>query len=289
MGRSSIFAITILSCLLAITIVRSADTHLPFARAPFDAKTASDLQKETASSLDLPLIRKIDLGNNTDIEFILIPAGEFDMGSSFLEKARSNDEGPVRRVKISKPFYIGRYEVTQAQWKAVTGHALSSFKGIDRPVDGVSWPKAVNFCQRLSERELETFRLPTEAEWEYTCRAGTKTAYSFGDDSSYLAQCAWFNNNSEHGTHPVGQKEPNAFGLHDMHGNVWEWCIDRYDSYDADSIVDPTGPSNGGARILRGGSWFCTPGPCRSANRGWNIPEARDDDVGFRIVLECSD
>jgi len=287
MGRSFSFAITILTCLLVTTIVRSAETHAPFATAPFDAAMAGDLQDQTASYLDIPLIRTIDLGTDTPIEFILIPAGEFDMGSAPSEEARANDEGPVRRVRISKPFYIGRYEVTQAQWKAMMGQVSNSLKEIDLPVEGIPWSKTVDFCRRLSERELETFRLPTEAEWEYACRAGNMTAYSFGDAPSSLGQYAWFNSNSNHETHPVGQKKPNAFGLYDMHGNVWEWCSDWYDEYYADSTVDPAGPSEGASRILRGGSWFCTPGPCRSANRGWNTPETRDDDVGFRIVLEC--
>ena len=287
MNRSMIFTIMTGVCLFAISAVRGVESHYPYATAPFNAQTADNLQHETAIYLDKPVIQTIDLGDDTHIELILVPAGEFDMGSRYPEEARENDEGPVRRITISSPFYIGRYEITHAQWKAVMGYSRTHFNRLDLPVDGIHWSNAVEFCRKLSERQLETFRLPTEAEWEYACRAGSSTAYSFGGNASLLAQYAWFYHNSKQKTHPVGQKEPNAFGLHDMHGNVWEWCSDWYDAYPDDATVDPTGPSNGSARILRGGSWFCTPGPCRSANRGWNMPETRDDDVGFRIVLEC--
>ena len=287
MSRSVMFSIMTGLCLAALTIVRGTETSFPFVKAPFDAQTASNLQQETSMYLNQPKIKTIDLGNGTHIELILIPAGEFDMGSAYSEEAREHDEEPVRRIKISRPFYIGLYEVTQAQWNAVMGYSLSHFKGADRPADGIRWPNAVEFCKKLSEKEFETFRLPTEAEWEYACRAGTVTAYSYGSDPSSLTQYAWFNSNSDHNTHPVGQKKPNAFSLYDMHGNVWEWCSDFYAEYLVDSTVDPTGPPDGSSRILRGGSWFCTPGTCRSANRGWNIPDTRDDDVGFRIVLEC--
>jgi formylglycine-generating enzyme required for sulfatase activity len=255
--------------------------------APFDARTADALQHKTAEYLDKPVIRTFDLGNDAQIELILIPAGEFHMGSPRSEIARENDEGPVRRVKISKPFYMGLHEVTHAQWKAVMGYSLSNYKNPDLPANEIRWSKAVDFCKRLSERTLETFRLPTEAEWEYACRAGSSTAYSFGGHPSPLAQHAWFYSNSRDKTHPVGQKKPNAFGLYDMHGNIWEWCCDWYGEYRVDSTVDPAGSPEGSSRVLRGGSWFCTPGPCRSANRGWNTPDIRDDDVGFRIVMEC--
>ncbi len=289
MSRLVIFSIMTVLCLVAAATVRAADTNFPFGIAPFNAKIADDLQQETAIYLDKPIIKTIDLGNGVHLEFILIPAGEFDMGSPRSEEARENDEEPVRRINITKPFYIGRYEVTQAQWKAVMGYTQSHFKGLDLPVDGIRWAHAVDFCIRLSEREFESFRLPTEAEWEYACRAGNVTSFSFGDVPSLLTQYAWFNSNSDHTTHPVGQKAPNAFGLYDMHGNVWEWCSDWYDKYSADSVIDPKGPPDGSSRTLRGGSWFCTPGPCRSGNRGWNTPDTRDDDVGFRVVLECSE
>jgi formylglycine-generating enzyme required for sulfatase activity len=287
MGRSAIVALTTLMCLFAVAAVRGADTGAPFAAAPFDAPAAGDLQQETTAHLDEPVVRTIDLGDGAQLELVLIPAGQFDVGSPRSEEARENDEGPARRVTIGKPFYIGRFEVTQAQWKAVMRRTRSDLRGADLPADGVRWAEAVEFCARLSEREPETFRLPTEAEWECACRAGSTTRYSFGDDASFLVHHAWFNSNSDHKTHPVGQKTANAFGLHDMHGNVWEWCSDWYDNYLSDATVDPTGSPDGSSHVLRGGSWFCTPGPCRSANRGWNTPYMRDDDVRFRVVMEC--
>jgi formylglycine-generating enzyme required for sulfatase activity len=287
MSRSALFTITALIFLWAIVAIQGADNGVPMAIAPFDAQSATHLQQQTAIYLDEPVLRTIDLGDDVKIELLLIPAGEFDMGSPFSEWPREYDEDPVRRIKISRPFYIGRYEVTQAQWKAVMGYTSCHFKGPDLPADGIPWKDAVAFCKRLGEKQSQTFRLPTEAEWEYACRAGTTTAYSFGNDRSVLDDYAWFNSNSDHKTHPVGRKMPNAFGLHDVHGNVWEWCSDWFDGYRDDQSVDPTGPQTGFSRILRGGSWFCTPGPCRSANRGYNTPNIRDDDVGFRIVMDC--
>ena len=287
MSRSVIVSMTTLIFLFAITTMRGVETTCPFAVAPFDARTAGELQQKTAAYLEKPVLKTIDLGDDTQIELVLIPAGEFDMGSPPLEYSRANDEGPVRRVTISTPFYMGRHEITHAQWTAVMGYSLDSFKELEFPVDSIDWSNAMDFCRKLSEKLSETFRLPTEAQWEHACRAGSSTPYSFPGNSSSLDQYAWFNSNSKHKTHPAGQKKPNAFGLYDMHGNVWEWCSDWYDDYPVDSTVDPTGPREGSSRILRGGSWFCTPGPCRSANRGWNTPEIRHDDVGFRIVLTC--
>ena len=278
---------TTLVCILAVGAANDEDTGAPFAVAPFDARTAGDVQQETAAYLDEPVVRTIDLQDGIQLELVLIPAGEFDMGSPSSEIARENDEGPVRRTQISSPFYIGRCEVTQAQWRAVMGYHLIHFRGPDMPLDSVTWANATEFCTRLSERQPGTFRLPTEAEWEFACRAGSTTAYSFGANPSSLIEHAWFYTNSKNKTHPVGQKKPSAFGLYDMHGNVWEWCSDWYDEYLAEATVDPTGSPEGSSRILRGGSWFCTPGPCRSANRGWNTPSIRDNDVGFRIVMEC--
>ena len=287
MCRSAFATIATFIWLFAITATRGGDTYTPYAIAPFDARTAGNLQQETAAYLDKSLVRTFDLGHGARIELILIPAGEFDMGSPRSEQARENDEGPIHRIIISRPFYISRYEVTQAQWKAIMGHSPSHTEALDLPIVGIRWANAVEFCKKLSERQLETFRLPTEAEWEYACRAGSTTVYSFGDDPSSLIQYAWFNSNSDHEAHPVGQKQPNAFGLYDMHGNVWEWCIDWYDDYLVDTTDDPPGSPDGSSRILRGGSWFCTPGPCRSANRGWNTPDIRDDDVGFRVIMQC--
>ena len=184
---------------------------------------------------------------------------------------------------------MGVHEITQAQYEQVMGVNPSRFKGADNPVENVSWDDAVEFCRRLSELPAEkeagnVYRLPTEAEWEYACRAGTTTMYSFGDDESKLGDCDWFSENSGTKTHPVGGKKPNAWGLYDMHGNVWEWCQDLYGDYPSGPVTDPTGPATGSDRVYRGGSWYGTAVYCRSANRHWYLPSYRSINLGFRVV-----
>ena len=187
----------------------------------------------------------LDLGGSVTMKMVLIPAGKFLMG-----------EGEDRHeVTISKPFYMGVTEVTQAQYQAVMGADPSQIKGPTNPVESVSWEEAVEFCRRLSEETRKAFRLPTEAEWEYACRAGSKTGFSFGDSDNALAEYAWYKGNSAGTSHPVAQKKPNAWGLCDMHGNVWEWCADSYGSYASGASTDPQGAGSGGTRVVRGGSW----------------------------------
>jgi formylglycine-generating enzyme required for sulfatase activity len=163
-------------------------------------------------------------------------------------------------------------------------------EGDDYPAVYVSWDDAVEFCKKLSAMEGKVYRLPTEAEWEYACRGGTKTAFSFGDDKAELGKYAWFDGNAdaigEDYAHRVAQKLPNPFGLHDMHGNVWEWCSDWKDAYPSTPLTDPRGPSSGSSRVLRGGSWYDVPRFVRCAGRGSNAPGYRSYDVGFRLVLE---
>jgi formylglycine-generating enzyme required for sulfatase activity len=207
-------------------------------------------------------------------------------------------------VRITRPFYLGQTEVTQGQYRAVTGQVPSYFKGSeDLPLENVSWNDAIAFCNTLSEREglkpyyrLNTgeptgsdgYRLPTEAEWEYACRAGSATRYSFGNDAAQLSAFAWFYGNSDNKTHPVGQKRANAWGLFDMHGNVWEWCWDVYkaDSYRGSPESDPAGPSVSGPadRVIRGGCWLLDPESARSAARCRNAPEFRSKDLGIRLA-----
>ena len=172
--------------------------------------------------------------NSIGMKLRLIPAGEFMMGSPGTESDRSNNE-TQHRVSITKPFYLGVTEVTQEQYQKVMGTNPSQFKGPQNPVERVSWAEAVEFCGKLSAMPAEktaghVYRLPTEAEWEYACRSGTTTAYGFGDDASRLGDYGWFRSNSDSGTHPVGEKKPNAWGLYDMHGGVYEWCQDWYRS-----------------------------------------------------------
>ncbi|MCL2123276.1 MAG: formylglycine-generating enzyme family protein, partial [Desulfovibrionaceae bacterium] len=188
--------------------------------------------------------------NSVGIEFVLIQAGSFMMGSPPYSEERN--ETPAHRVTISKPFYLGKCEVTQEQWEAVMGSNPSRFKGPHHPVDSVSWNDAQEFVRRLNVKERhKRYRLPTEAEWEYAARAGTSTAYFFGDDSSALPGYAWYFGNSDSTSHPVGQKPPNAWGLHDVHGNVFELTRDWFGGkYYADSPeTDPKGPSSGAGRV----------------------------------------
>ena len=189
----------------------------------------------------------------------------------------ADDERPVHTVRISKPFYLGIHEVTQGQWETVMGNNPSQFKGdANRPVETVSWEEVQKFIDKLNTREGGTkYRLPTEAEWEYAARAGSTTAYSFGDDSSQLGKYAWCGDNAGNTTYPVGKLQPNAWGLYDMHGNVWEWVQDWYGKYAAETVTDPQGPASGSARVIRGGSWSNGAGNCRSAYRYRGAPGSR--------------
>jgi formylglycine-generating enzyme required for sulfatase activity len=226
------------------------------------------------------------------IEMVLIPAGTFMMGSP--DGAVSGDDHPQHQVSVQS-FYIGKYEVTQAQYRAVMGRNPSDFKGDNRPVENVSWNDAVEFCRKLSQMTGKEYRLPTEAEWEYACRAGTTTPFAFG--SSLSSEQANFVGNYPYGgaakgvdrqqTTSVGSFQPNAWGLYDMHGNVWEWCEDWYhDNYNG-APTDGSAWLSGGAqeyRVMRGGSWYDHAINIRSAIRGRNTPGLRNKDVGFRVV-----
>jgi formylglycine-generating enzyme required for sulfatase activity len=224
--------------------------------------------------------------NSIGMKFVLIQAGEFQMGSPDNEKDRQSDEGPQHKVKITKPFYMQTTEVTQAQWKAVMGNNPSNFKGDDLPVERVCWEDAQEFIKKLSTKEGLKYRLPTEAEWEYSCRAGSTTRFCFGDDESKLGDYAWYDKNSGNKTHPVGTKKPNAWGLYDMHGNVWEWCQDWYDEnyYKNSPAEDPQGPANGEFRVLRGGCWYNYVRLCRSAYRLRDVPSLRFYYDGCRLA-----
>jgi formylglycine-generating enzyme required for sulfatase activity len=203
-------------------------------------------------------------------------------------------EGPVRPVTLTKGFWIGQYEVTQPQYQAVMGTNPSHFRGDTLPVENVNWMAAKEFCKKLSQKESKTYALPTEAQWEYVCRAGTTTEYSYGSVGSnlyaygnpgnYLDDFGWYRNNSDQKTHPVGQKKPNPWGLYDIHGNVWEWCSDWYAPYYAGMQLDPCGSGSGTFRVLRGGSWCGNDWFCGSAFRYGDLPDTKDSRYGFRIV-----
>ncbi len=215
------------------------------------------------------------------MELARIEPGEFVMGSPDDESGRNWNE-KQHRVRITRAFYLGMTEVTQAQWRAVMGNDASRFKGDDLPIEQLRWGDASEFCLKLSQRTGKTFRLPTEAEWEYACRAGSTGAYA---GTGRAEDMAWFTPDSDGKTHPVARKKPNAWGLYDMHGNVWEWCLDCFaDEYPEGSMTDPTGPALGDYRVIRGGSWNTPSG--RSAWRWKMWPGYAWADIGFRCVME---
>ena len=236
--------------------------------------------------------------NSIGMVLIEIPAGKFTMGSPKGEEDHQVNEVQVS-VTLTKPFRLGKTEVTQGQWKSVMG--TEPWNGheyvqadYDCPATYVNWDDATDFCEKLTtiERKAgklkadEKYRLPTEAEWEYACRAGTQTAFSFGDDESKLGEYAWFVGNTagEYYPHKVGMKKPNPWGLHDMHGNVWEWCSDWYDNRKLAGGTDPAGPKGGSDRVVRGGDWIREARYCRSAYRRDDFPTYRDCYYGFRVV-----
>ncbi|MCY2931705.1 MAG: formylglycine-generating enzyme family protein [Planctomycetota bacterium] len=225
--------------------------------------------------------------NSMGMTLAYIPPGEFVMGSPPTEDGRAEHE-TQHKVTLTQGFYIGIHTVTQAQWKAVMGDSASRFKGDDLPVDEVVWDDAATFCKRLGQKEGKPYRLPTEAEWEYACRAGTTTVYSTGQSEAGLGEAAWYGGNSEsNATHPGGLKKPNAWGLYDMLGNVWEWCNDGYGEYPSGAVTDPAGADDS-RRVLRGGDWRCGPLFCRAAHRFGSAPTYRGDVFrGFRVALSA--
>jgi formylglycine-generating enzyme required for sulfatase activity len=228
---------------------------------------------------------------------VRIEPGVFKMGSAIGEKGRDLDEDPMTEVTFVRGFWIGKYEVTQKEFEDVMKSNPSWFKGnLNRPVEGVSWKEALAYCARVTELEQSAgripagyeYRLPTEAEFEYVARAGATTRYFFGDDpaGTQLGDYAWYDKNSEKTTHPVGEKKPNPFGLYDIHGNVWEWCLDWYGTFYPGGIVShPTGPKSGEGRVFRGGGWDYDASSCRAAYRNYFSPVQTRNYLGFRIVL----
>ena len=215
--------------------------------------------------------------NSIDQKFLHIKPGSFTMGSN----SGDDDEKPAHKVTLTKGFYMQTTEVTQKQWRLVMGNNPSSFKGDNLPVEQVSWNDIKKFIEKLNSREgTNKYRLPTEAEWEYSCRAGSTSKYA---NNNNLDSVGWYNGNSGRKTHEVGQKKANAWGLYDMFGNVWEWCEDWKGDYPSKSVTDPVGPSSGSHRVDRGGSWYSEVGFCRSAIRGYYPPESRYRHLGFRL------
>jgi len=244
-----------------------------------------------------PKTMQLDLGKGVKMDLVAIPAGEFAMGAPEAEKERQPYETPVHKVKITRPFHLGRCEVTNAQYRAFRpGHHSRHLDGDDQPVLFVSWHDADAFCRWLSAKARKNVRLPTEAEWEYACRAGTTTRFYTGDrirgvqSSVDLSKAGWSGGTARGRSKPVGQLAANAFGLYDMHGNAWEWCADWFGEayYGQSPPADPTGPKTGRARVLRGGGYFhWQPAYFRSAARYSLRPEAREPVTGFRVAVEA--
>jgi len=268
----------------------SSGTHVLLS-APFSAAAARDAQAVTARRLN----RAEEWANTLGMKFRVIPTGTFLMGSP--DRPGSKDEHPQHKVTITKGFGLRVHTVTQWQWRRLMGNTPWKQRTYVKErseiaATWVSWYDAVSFCRKLSDSEGVCYRLPTEAEWEWSCRAGTTTAYSFGDDAQQLGKYAWYDNNaSDKGAeyaHVTGQKSANPFGLHDMHGNVWEWCQDWYaHCYGGKSAAtDPAGPASSSSRVLRGGSWYSESALLRSAYRRSYAPDRRRFNIGFRVVCE---
>jgi formylglycine-generating enzyme required for sulfatase activity len=231
--------------------------------------------------------------NAIGMKFVWIPAGNFVMGSPKQEKERAESE-LQHKVTLTKGFYMGAYTVTQEEWQALMGNNPSRFSGQKNlPVEQVTWDECQQFAKKMREKDKKPYRLPTEAEWEFACRAGTTTPFYFGENIS----TELVNYNGDHTyadgkkgvdrkkTTPVGSFPANAWGLYDMHGNVWNWCEDWHGEYAKKDVADPKGPDTGNMRVLRGGSWYYEPGYCRSAHRHSGDPDVRYGNVGFRLAF----
>jgi len=247
--------------------------------APFNESVAKEKQNELAKILQTKVLEVEDLGKGLSLEMVLIPAGKFMMGSPASEQGRFGNE-TQHEVTITKPYFISKYEVTQDQWQAIMGNNPSRNKGANLPVDTVSWNQIIEFVKKLNVKTGGVYRLPTEAEWEYACRAGTTTAYSFGDGINQNDGA--FGRGG--GPSQVGSYKPNFFGLYDMHGNVWEWCEDWVGEFQNVAVVDPTGPENGKIRVARGGSFDTKAFAVRSSSRFGLPPTDGGSSVGFRLA-----
>jgi formylglycine-generating enzyme required for sulfatase activity len=257
---------------------------------PVGVATAGEAPAAGGTTKSPPKQIAVDLGGGLKLELVLIPAGGFLMGSPDADKRTTPDETPQHWVRINRPFYLGKYPVTQEQWQAVMGSNPSRLKQPKDPVEMVNWDHCQVFLGKLNAKtggQGGKFVLPTEAQWEYACRAGSAKRYCFGDDQAQLGAYAWNKATSgDIATHPVGQKKPNAWGLYDMHGNVWEWCQDWYDEdyYVLSPADDPTGPAEGTERVHRGGMWSNSPAGCRAAFRTYDPPTLCDVRLGLRVA-----
>ena len=237
-------------------------------------------QQKPAASTSMPKVSLDDIMRN----MVYVEGGTFTMGATSEQKKPDDDEKPTHRVSLSS-FYIGKYEVTQALWKAVMGSNPSHWKGDNLPVENVSWNDCQTFLRKLNAMTGQNFRLPTEAEWEFSARGGNWSRGYQYSGSNVLSDVAWYYDNSGSKTHNVGTKAPNELGIYDMSGNVWEWCQDWKGSYIGSAQTNPKGPSSGSYRVDRGGSWFNFAWSCRVACRYCHTPDYRYFDLGFRLAL----
>jgi len=222
--------------------------------------------------------------NEVSIDMVHIPSGEFFMGSDESEAGHKPNEAPLHKVNLTKSFYIGTYEITVKQYRKVMRTTNQAGMEDMLPVSQVTYVNALSFCNRLSKISHAKVRLPSEAEWEYACRAGTKTPYSSGSSETDLDKVAWYSKNSEDRPHPVGQKQPNAWGIFDMHGNVWEYCADFNDGYSKSDSTDPIGQTSPHFGAMRGGGWMHGPEYCRAAAK--LVSDDMFGGAGFRVVID---
>jgi formylglycine-generating enzyme required for sulfatase activity len=272
-----------LALVLVVTIsVRGRQSKTPLIRAAESSASTHEKEADGSSAgVEFP----------PGWSFVEIEPGSFTLGSPVSEAGRRDDE-VQHSVTLTHGFWLGKYEVTQQQYKELMGTNPSLFPGPKRPVEQVSWDDTQEFLKMLNARERAAgrlplgwvYRLPTEAEWEYAARAGTTTAYSFDNDAGTLGEYAWYGDNSGDQTHEVGLKDPNPWGLCDMYGNVWEWCVDWYGVYPRGDAIDTTGPTTGWGRVIRGGGWYDVPRYCRSAVRFGVRPDLCYEGRGFRVL-----
>ena len=242
----------------------------------FESETRTFVTKKTDLSLTV---------SGVSFDMVYVEGGSFDMGATTEQGGDAwDDEKPVHRVTLSD-YYIGKCEVTQELWEAVMGSNPSWFKGAQNPVEFVSWEDCQRFIRRLNRLTGRTFRLPTDAEWEYAARGGNQSSHYKYSGSGNIGNVAWYDDNSGSSTHAVGTKSPNELGIYDMSGNVWEWCSDWYGGYSAGAQTNPQGPSSGSDRVLRGGSWGYSARGCRVSDRSSRDPSDRSPNIGLRLAL----
>lgn len=269
----------------------AASFWLPWGKLQADSEQSEQVneppvnKKEVVVKAEEPPELQLGVG----MEFKRLPAGTFVMG----KKGNKSPNTLLHQVTISKPFDMGIHEVTQKQYEAIMGSNPSQYPGPDNPVDSISWHEANEFCQKLSARPEEkaagnVYRLPTEAEWEYACRAGTSTVFCFGDDESLLGEYSWYKQTAQSTTHPVGKKKPNPWGIYDMYGNAYEWCHDWFEPYPSEPVTDPQGPETSRGRVLRGGGFSNSATFCGSGERAYVSPEINRHSYGFRVVRETA-